>query len=56
MCSSIANSHGALDQRSFEVGGKKHFLVNALGDELWDSKKAVEDMAKIVATEQAFWG
>ena len=47
---------GRLDQRAFEVGGKTHYLVNALADELWDSKKAVEDMSKIVATEQAFWG
>ncbi len=47
---------GNLDDQKFEVGGKQHHLVTLGADHLWDTKKAVQDVKTIIATEQEFWG
>ncbi len=47
---------GKLQDYVFQVGGKPHHLVTVLGDGTWDSKKAAEDITKIIETEQKFWG
>ncbi len=47
---------GNFQTRQFGVGGKTHFLVNVGGDDLWDLARAVDDMQKIVAEHQRFWG
>lgn len=47
---------GKLDTQTFEVSGKKHELVTAMHDGLWDTKQAAADAAKIIAVEHEFWG
>lgn len=47
---------GKLDIRSFECGGVPHYLATLGGEPFWDSDKAVQDVQKIVAKEQEFWG
>lgn len=39
----------------FEVAGKPHRFVNLGGVELWDLKKAAEDVKKIVEVQHEFW-
>lgn len=40
----------------FEVGGKKHYLVNQGEGGIWDGPRSAEDVAKIVRTQTEFWG
>lgn len=47
---------GDVAVHEFDVGGHSHYLANALGGDLWDYPKAIEDISKIVAHEQEFWG
>ncbi len=47
---------GELDIRSFECGGVPHYLATLGGEPFWDSEKALQDVQKIVAKEQEFWG
>ena len=46
---------GTIDVQTVEVGGAKHHLATLGGESFWDTKSAVKDVAKIIATEQAFW-
>ncbi len=46
---------GDIDIQSFEAGGAKHHLATIGTDGLWNTKKAAEDVQKIVEAEQAFW-
>jgi predicted metalloprotease with PDZ domain len=47
---------GVFPIRKFEVGDRPHYLANVAGDALWDLDRAVDDMSKIVAEQQTFWG
>lgn len=40
----------------FQVAGINHYLVNLGDDSLWDGQKAAQDLAQVVAAQQAFWG
>jgi predicted metalloprotease with PDZ domain len=40
----------------FEVEGKKHYLVNAGDDSLWDTNRTVTDMTAIVGEWRRMWG
>ena len=40
----------------FEVGGKPHVLLHHGEGEVWDGERTRDDVAKIVATQRAFWG
>ncbi|MFM8570623.1 MAG: M61 family metallopeptidase, partial [Pirellula sp.] len=46
---------GDIDIQSQVIGGVTHFLATIPHQE-WDTKKAMEDAAKIVKVEQDFWG
>ena len=41
--------------REFVVDGKSHYLVNIGDSTLWDTDRAVRDLAKIVATQKSLW-
>lgn len=41
--------------RSFQVGGKQHYLANVGDNRYWDLDRAVADVEKIVTEEQKFW-
>lgn len=47
---------GKIDVRTFDVGGAKHHLATVAGDSFWNTETAAADVAKIVETEQKFWG
>ena len=47
---------GKIDVQSKEIGGALHHLATVPHEGIWDTKKAMEDVAKIVAVEQQFWG
>lgn len=47
---------GTLKIDSFDVGDKPHRLATLAADRLWDTRKAAEDSAKIIETQQKFWG
>ncbi|MEE4216533.1 MAG: PDZ domain-containing protein [Xanthomonadales bacterium] len=40
----------------FEVDGQAYGLVQSRENRFWDGARAVEDAAKIIKTQQAFWG
>jgi predicted metalloprotease with PDZ domain len=40
----------------FDVDGKPHYLVNVGDDGVWDAKRSVEDVTRIVRTARNFWG
>ncbi|MEM7167510.1 MAG: PDZ domain-containing protein, partial [Planctomycetota bacterium] len=46
---------GNLTIEEFEVGGKRHRLVNHGGGEFWDVAKAAADLQKIVEVQTHFW-
>lgn len=46
---------GDIDIQSEEISGVMHYLATVPND-AWDTKKAMQDAAKIVKTEQDFWG
>jgi len=46
---------GDIDIQSEEISGVMHYLATVPND-AWDTKKAMQDAAKIVRTEQEFWG
>lgn len=46
---------GDIDIQSEEISGVMHYLATVPND-AWDTKKAMQDAAKIVKTEQEFWG
>ena len=48
----IGNPH----VEQFEAGGALHLLVDQGGANIWDSARAAADVAKLVTTQQAFWG
>jgi predicted metalloprotease with PDZ domain len=47
---------GLIDIQTFESGGAKHHLATLGAESFWDTAAAVKDVAKIVETEQKFWG
>ncbi len=47
---------GSFPVCSFNVGEHLHYLANVGDDDMWNLEKAAEDVSKIVAAEQAFWG
>jgi predicted metalloprotease with PDZ domain len=47
---------GNLAVREFEVGGSKHFLVNAGDFARWDGDRVARDVEKIVRAHQQMWG
>jgi predicted metalloprotease with PDZ domain len=40
----------------FEVGGKKHYLVNQGEGGIWDGPRSAKDVEKIVREAERFWG
>jgi predicted metalloprotease with PDZ domain len=46
---------GALNIETFVVGDRTHRLATVAADRLWDTKKATEDLVKIVGQHQKFW-
>ena len=40
----------------FEVDGHPYAFIQATANPLWDGHCAVNDIASIVAAQQAFWG
>jgi predicted metalloprotease with PDZ domain len=40
----------------FEVGGKKHYLVNQGEGGVWDGPRSAQDVEKIVREAERFWG
>jgi predicted metalloprotease with PDZ domain len=47
---------GALTRRDFRVDGQAYALVLAPGSHGWDVLKSVQDLAKVIEINQAFWG
>lgn len=47
---------GAIDIQSASIGGSKHHLATIGTDTMWDTPRAMKDVAKIVEVEQRFWG
>jgi predicted metalloprotease with PDZ domain len=47
---------GNVNDQQFVVGGKTHHLASVGGNGLWDFTTASDDVAKLVETEQLFWG
>jgi predicted metalloprotease with PDZ domain len=41
---------------TFEVGGRKHYLVTEGGGEAWDGQASARDVAKIVEEYKSMWG
>ncbi|MBX3251831.1 MAG: M61 family metallopeptidase [Myxococcales bacterium] len=46
---------GDVDVRAFEVSGVGHELATVGGLDVWDHERAARDVARIVATQHAFW-
>ena len=46
---------GTIDIKSFECGGAVHHLATLGGEPFWDTESAVQDVTKIVETEQKLW-
>ena len=40
----------------FEVDGSKHYVVDAGEVGQWESKRAAQDLEKIVRETRSFWG
>jgi predicted metalloprotease with PDZ domain len=47
---------GKLGIRTFEVAGKKHFVVSAGDSEGWDGDRATRDLQTFVEESHRFWG
>lgn len=47
---------GNLTVNDFEVHGSRHYVVDAGEVGLWDSKRAAQDLEKIVRETRRFWG
>jgi predicted metalloprotease with PDZ domain len=47
---------GALAVREFEVGGSRHYIVNAGEVGQWDGEREARDLEKIVRETRRFWG
>ena len=47
---------GDLAVHEFEVGGSRHFLVNAGNAGQWDGAKAARDLQTIIEQHRRFWG
>jgi predicted metalloprotease with PDZ domain len=47
---------GKIDVQSETIGSVPHHLASVGTDGFWDTRKAMQDVAKIVETEQKFWG
>lgn len=47
---------GNLDLQSETIGGATHHLASLGTDSMWDTARAMKDVAKIVEIEQKFWG
>ena len=47
---------GTLERQTFTVGSSSYALVVPSGNASWDLQRASDDLAKIVATQQTFWG
>lgn len=47
---------GNMPGYDFEVDGHPYALIQATANPLWDATVAVNDIASIVAAQQAFWG
>lgn len=47
---------GDIDIQSATVGGVTHHLATLGADSMWDTPRAMKDVAKIVELEQKFWG
>ena len=47
---------GRLDRYPFEVAGQSYALVLPQGNPLWNAEQARDDVARVVAAQQAFWG
>lgn len=47
---------GTLRMESAEIGGKIHRLATAADDQQWDTRRAMQDAAKIIELQQKFWG
>jgi predicted metalloprotease with PDZ domain len=47
---------GACELYPFQVNGINHYFVNLGDTQLWDGQRAANDLKKIVAAHQEFWG
>ncbi|MBM3966454.1 MAG: M61 family metallopeptidase [Planctomycetes bacterium] len=47
---------GDIDLQSTKIGSAQHHLATLGTDQLWDTRKAMKDAAKIIELEQKFWG
>ena len=47
---------GKLGIRTFEVAGKKHFVVSAGDTDGWDGDRAARDLQTFVEENRRFWG
>lgn len=47
---------GCLDIQSETIGGATHLLASLGTDSMWDTQRAMKDVAKLVEIEQKFWG
>jgi len=47
---------GNIDIQSEKIGGVSHHLASLGTDSMWDTHRAMKDVAKIVEIEQRFWG
>lgn len=47
---------GCIDIQSESIGGVTHHLASVGTDGMWDTSRAMKDVAKIVEIEQKFWG
>lgn len=47
---------GRIDIRSETIGGAMHHLATLGTDAMWDTERAMKDVAKLVDIEQKFWG
>jgi predicted metalloprotease with PDZ domain len=47
---------GDIDVQSMNIGSAQHHLATLGTDQLWDTRKAMKDAAKIIELEQKFWG
>ncbi len=43
-------------EHTFEVNGQSYGLVFSSDNRYWDFERAVEDVTKLIKTQQAFWG
>jgi predicted metalloprotease with PDZ domain len=47
---------GSIDIQSETIGGATHHLASLGTDSMWDTSRAMKDVAKLVEIEQKFWG